>query len=175
MLVLNTTFKFFPFHTGPPGPPQYLEAFNTSYNYIRIKWEPPLEFFDGPMSGYIVKVTNFGDPGAVVRLVYSSCQTGGIDITDLEEKVAYCVYVTTFNEYGKSNSSSCLPVFTGEKGSFLWLILIDWLIDSLIDWLIYSPWLKLVQLRKKNDDSSRSFQRIKIKFPGDVFNIIGRP
>ena len=137
MLVLNTTFKFFPFHIGPPGPPQYLEAFNTSYNYIRIKWEPPLEFFDGLMSGYIVKVTNFGDPGVVVRLVYSSCQTGGIDITDLEEKVAYCVYVTTFNEYGKSNSSSCLPVFTGEKGSFLWLILsTDWLIDWLIDWLV---------------------------------------
>ena len=88
MPVLNITFKFFHFHTGPPGPPQYLDVFNTSYNNIRIKWEPPLEFFDGPMSGYIVKVTNFGDPGAVVRLVYSSCQTGGIDITDADDDVS---------------------------------------------------------------------------------------
>ena len=118
--MLNTTCKLIYFHTGPPGPPQYLEAFNTSYNYIRIKWQPPLDFFDGPKSGYNVKVTIFGDPHAVVRLVYSSCHTRGIDIIikDLEEKVAYCVYVTTFNEYGKSNSSSCLPVFTGEKGLF---------------------------------------------------------
>ena len=101
---------------GIPGPPEYLQVFNTSFTYINIQWTPPRCFFDSPKSGYIVKIETLGDPNIEVRLIYSSCHSEGINITDLEEYTKYCVYVTTFNEYGKANSSSCIVAVTGEKG-----------------------------------------------------------
>jgi len=100
---------------GIPGPPEYLQVFNTSFTYINIQWTPPRYFFDSPKSGYIVKIETLGDPNIEVRLIYSSCHSEGINITDLEEYTKYCVYVTTFNEYGKANSSSCIVAVTGEK------------------------------------------------------------
>ena len=86
-----------------------------------VKWKKAGGFhcnasMDSPKSRYIVKIETLGDPNIEGRLIYSSCHSEGINITDLEEYTKYCVYVTTFNEYGKANSSSCIVAVTGEKG-----------------------------------------------------------
>ena len=117
-IMLMTSCQYYYFQLGPPGPPQYLQVFNTSYNYINIQWKPPFLLFDGLMSGFIVRVTKFGDTRTVARLIYSSCHAEEMNIKDLEENTMYCVYVTTFNKYGKGNSSSCIVAVTGERGMF---------------------------------------------------------
>ena len=101
---------------GPPGPPEYLQVFNTSHNYLKIQWRRPRSSFDGPMSGYRVRLETLRSPSGEGRLIYSSCHSQGINITDLEEYTMYCVYVTTFNEHGNGNRSSCIVAVTGEKG-----------------------------------------------------------
>lgn len=51
-------------------------------------------------------------------LIFTSCHSGGINITNLEENTTYCVYVAAFTEYGKGNSTSCMMAVTGEKRRF---------------------------------------------------------
>lgn len=104
------------FYLGPPGPPEYLQVLNTSYNYVIIHWKPPPILFSQPMSGYIVRVEKFENPTNPRRMMFSSCQSKGINVTGLEENSTYCVYVTTFNRHGKGSTSSCFVAVTGERG-----------------------------------------------------------
>ncbi|XP_068675372.1 phosphatidylinositol phosphatase PTPRQ-like [Montipora foliosa] len=100
---------------GPPGPLEYLKVFNTSYNYVKILWKPPSFLFNGPMSGYFIKLEKKGSPRLWSRHIYSSCHNEGINVTSLEEHQSYCIYVAAFNKYGQGNASSCIAAVTGEK------------------------------------------------------------
>lgn len=97
--------------------PEALEVMNTTYNYLDVRWKDtrPSIFFYGRLQGYLVTLENMDDRSGDDTLIFTSCHTQGINITNLEENTTYCVYVAAFTEYGKGNSTSCMMVATGEK------------------------------------------------------------
>lgn len=93
---------------------------NTTYNYVDVRWKDTLPnyFFYGAHKGYMVVLEKLGDSSDDGTLIFTSCHTEGINITNLEEYTTYCVYVAAITEYGKGNSTPCIVVETGEKRKF---------------------------------------------------------
>lgn len=95
---------------------------NTTYNYVDVRWKDtrPSIFFYGRLQGYLVTLQNMDNRSGEDTLIFTSCHSQGINITNLEENTTYCVYVAAFTEYGKGNSTSCMMVATGEKRTQVW-------------------------------------------------------
>ena len=101
--------------------PEGIEVMNTTYNYLDVRWRNstrPKFFFYGRLQGYLVTLENMDDPSENKTLIFTSCHSQGINITNLKENTTYCVYIAAFTERGKGNSTSCMMVVTGEKRKF---------------------------------------------------------
>lgn len=93
---------------------------NTTYSYLDVRWRDtrPKFFFYGRLRGYLVTLENMDDPSEEKTLVFTSCHSEGINITNLKENTTYCVYIAAFTQHGKGNSTSCMLAVTGEKRRF---------------------------------------------------------
>lgn len=100
--------------------PEGIEVMNTTYNYLDVRWRDtrPNFFLYGRLQGYLVTLENMDDPSEEETLIFTSCHSEGINITNLKENTTYCVYIAAFTEHGKGNSTSCMMAVTGEKRRF---------------------------------------------------------
>ena len=93
---------------------------NTTYNYLDVRWRdtrPNVSFYGG-LQGYLVTLENMDDTNEEKTLVFTSCHSEGINITNLKENTTYCVYLSAFTEHEKGNSTSCMLAVTREKRRF---------------------------------------------------------
>ena len=100
--------------------PEGIEVMNTTYSYLDVRWRDtrPKFFFYGRLRGYLVTLENMDDSSEEKTLVFTSCHSEGINITNLKENTTYCVYTAAFTQHGKGNSTSCMLAVTGEKRRF---------------------------------------------------------
>ena len=98
--------------------PEGTEVINTSYNYLDVRWRNSNFSFNGRLQGYLVTLENMDDPSENETLIFTRCDSQGINITNLKENTTYCVYIAAFTEHGKENSTSCMKAATGEKRRF---------------------------------------------------------